>query len=185
MAIPKGTTIPSGSSQFFKPAEGPNKVRFLSDFSVGWEGWKDKKPLRHAGQVCRIKPEDVDADKGGKPQIKYFWAAAIWNYQHHKDEDGKWVGGVQVYEITQKSIMQKLQALEEQEDWGDVKGYDVSVRKEGSGMETEYDVIAIPPKPLDPEIQRAYAAADVKVEALFEGGYPMPKGDGEDEYAGI
>ena len=104
MSIPKGTEIPKGSGQFAKFQAGKNNFRVLSDVVIGWEGWKDKKPFRHEGQVCKIKPEDVDLNQNGKPNINYFWDMAVWNYEDKR---------VQTLEITQKTIMKTLYELEQ------------------------------------------------------------------------
>lgn len=165
MAIPKDTEIPKSSGQFMKFEPGKNKLRVLSDVVVGWEGWKDKKPFRQAGQTCKIKPEQVDLNQNGLPNINYFWAMVVWNYEEKK---------IQVLSLTQKTIMKVLKELEESEDWGDLKGYDITISKEKVGDKTTYQTISSPPKPINPEIKTALAESEVKLEKLFEGGYPMP-----------
>jgi len=163
MAIPKDIKIPK-SSQFGKLQDGVNKFRVLSDIIYGWEGWKDNKPFRHEGEVCKITPDQVDLNQNGKPNINYFWAMVVWNYQTKQ---------VQVLELTQKTIMTPLYDLEQNEDWGDLKNYDIQIKKEKVGDKTNYTTLGIPPKPLAPEIKQAYEESDVKLEKLFEGEYPM------------
>jgi len=164
MAIPKDTKIPKSSGQFAKIQDGANRFRFLSDVVIGWEGWKDKKPFRHEGAVCKIKPEQVDLNQNGKPNINYFWAMVVWNYAEKR---------VQVLELTQKTIMSPLYDMEQNADWGDLKNYDIEINKKKEGDKTSYTVLGIPPKPLSEEIQTAYAETEVKLEKLFEGEYPM------------
>lgn len=164
MSIPKNVEIPRGSGQFAKLVEGKNKFRVMSDVIVGWEGWKNKKPFRHEGQVCKIKTEDVDLNNNGKPNINYFWAMAVWNYQDKK---------IQVLELTQKTVMGALYELEQNVDWGDLKGYDIEITKKKEGDKTKYYVLGIPPKPLTDEITKAYEDSDVDLSALFKGDYPM------------
>jgi len=164
MAIPKNIEIPSSTGQFAKFQEGANRYRFLSDIIFGWEGWKDKKPFRHEGQECKIKPEQVDLNQSGKPNINYFWAMVVWSYKDKK---------VQILEITQKTIMSSLYSLEQNEDWGDLKGYDVEISKKKDGDKTSYTVLGIPPKPLSDEIKKAYEATEVDLTKLFEGEYPI------------
>ena len=163
MAIPKDVKIPS-SSQFMRLQDGTNKLRFLSDVVTGYEGWKNNKPFRHKGDVCQIKPEQVDLNQNGLPNINYFWAMVVWNYQDEK---------VQVLEITQKTIMAPLFELESNVDWGDLKNYDISITKKKEGGKTTYTVLGIPPKPLAKEIQEAYEKSECDLEKLFEGKYPM------------
>ena len=166
MSIPKGTEIPRGSGQFMKLQDGKNKLRVLSDVLLGWEGWKDKKPFRHEGQVCQIKPEQVDLNQNGLPNINYFWAMVVWNYTDKK---------VQVLEITQKTVMGPLYELEQNTDWGDLKDYDVEINKKKEGDKTKYYVLGIPPKPVSKEILEAYVKSDVDLKKLFLGEYPMNK----------
>lgn len=175
MAIPKDTKIPASSSQFAKLKDGANRFRFLSDVVVGWEGWKDKKPFRHPGAVCKIKPEQVDLNQNQKPNINYFWAMVVWNYSEKR---------VQVLELTQKTIMGALYDMEQNPDWGDLKNYDIEINRKKEGDRTVYSVLAIPPKPLAPEIIQAYEEADVKLDKIFEGEYPMdtePNGEVSDD----
>ena len=163
-SIPKNINIPSASGQFMKLQDGPNRLRVLSDIIYGWEGWKDNKPFRHEGEVCKIKPEQVDVGQNGKPNINYFWAMCIWNYKEKK---------VQVLEITQKTIMKPLYDLEQNEDWGDLKNYDIEIKKSKEGDKTTYTTLGIPPKPISKEIKDAYSKTEVKLEKLFEGEYPI------------
>ena len=170
MSIPKDIKIPR-SSQFGKLKDGVNKFRVLSDIIFGWEGWKDNKPFRHEGEVCKIKPEQVDLNQNGKPNINYFWAMVVWNYQDK---------AIQVLELTQKTIMTPLYDLEQHEDWGDLKNYDVQIKKEKVGDKTTYTTLGIPPKPISKEINDAFEATEVKLEKIFENEYPMPTDDGDE-----
>src|SRR3990167_7410623 len=164
MALPKGVDIPQSSGQFAKMKDGANRFRFLSDVVIGWEGWKDKKPFRHEGSFCKIKPEQVDFNQNGKPNINYFWAMAVWNYGEKK---------VQTLEITQKTIMGALFDYENNAEWGDLKNYDIEINKKKEGDKTSYTVLAIPPKELSADIKQSYKENPVDLQALFKGEYPM------------
>jgi hypothetical protein len=164
MALPKNVTIPK-TSQFAKIQTGKNKFRILSDIVTGFEGWKDKKPFRHEGDTCMIKDNQVDLNQSGRPNINYFWAMAVWNYADKM---------VQVLQITQKTIMNPLYSLEQNEDWGDLKNYDIEITKSKDGDKTTYAILGIPPKPLSEEIVKAYEESDVDLKKLFAGEYPMP-----------
>lgn len=165
MAIPPGATIPKPVGQFMRLEDGKNKFRILSNIVIGWEGWQNKKPFRHEGDVCRIKDSEVDLNQNGKPNINYFWAMAVWNYAESK---------VQVLQLTQKTVMSPLYDLEQNEDWGDLKNYDVEINRKKEGDKTTYTVIGIPPKPLSKEITKAYEESEVDLQKLFAGEYPMP-----------
>lgn len=162
---PEGYKVPKTPSQFMSFELGDNKVRVLSDAVIGWEGWKGGKPFRHEGDVCKITVDQVDTDpKYGKPKINHFWAFIVWNYADQK---------IQVLEITQKTIMNKIHNYDQDVDYGHPKGYDLTIIKSKNGDKTEYDVIAKPPKPVDVEILKKFEETDVKLDALFKGEYPV------------
>lgn len=170
MALPTNVKIPS-SSQFGKLQDGTNRFRILSDVITGWEGWKDNKPFRHEGDVCKIKPEQVDLNQNGKPNINYFWAMVVWNYNTKL---------IQVLELTQKTIMSPLYDLEQNPDWGDLKNYDIEINKKKIGDKTSYTVLGIPPKPVSEEITKLYSETQVDLTKLFSGEYPMDTTDKDD-----
>ncbi len=155
---------PASSSQFAKLQDGINRFRFLSDVVFGWEGWKDNKPFRHEGMECKIKPEQVDLNQNQKPNINFFWAAVVWNYKEKK---------IQVLELTQKTIMSSLYDYEQKEEFGDIKGYDVEINRIKENDKVKYLTAGMPPKAVSKEIKKAYESTEVKLEALFEGKYPM------------
>lgn len=158
MAIPKGTVIPKATGNLMKFETGKNKIRVLSDVRVGWEGWKDNKPFRHEGGICKITPEMVDMSDSEKskskpkPKINYFWVMAVWNYGTEK---------VEVLEITQKTIMSPLYNLELEEEWGDLKGYDINITKTGEKLTTKFDIQGVPPKLVSKDILKAYDESDI------------------------
>lgn len=65
------------------------------------------------------------------------WGNAVWNYGEDK---------AQAYSYT-KTIVNRVKELEEDEDWGDVREYDVKVSRKGSTKEdTEYSLTPNPSK---------------------------------------
>lgn len=153
--LPEGYKEPEGN--YMKLAEGENTFRILSSAVTGYEYWtKDNKPVR-AKENWVSTPKDIKLnDKTGLPTaIKHFWIFAVWNVE---------AGKVQVLELTQKSIMNSMKAYIENSKWGDPKGYDFTVTKSGSGLETKYVVMANPHSPA-PDVK-----FDINLEAIFEGG---------------
>src|SRR3990167_3730136 len=155
---------PSSVGQFAKLQDGENRYRFLSEVVYGWEGWKDKKPFRHEGMECKIKPEDVDKNSYGNLAISFFWAAVVWNYKEKK---------IQVLSLTQTTIMDVLYDYTQQEEFGDVHGYDIKINRNKEGDKVTYITTAMPPKPVAKEIAELYAGTDVNLKAIFRGEYPM------------
>ena len=56
---------------------------------------------------------------------------------------------------------------------GDPKGYDITISREGSGLDTEYTVMANPHTPVHPEAVAAFEAANINLQALFDNGDPF------------
>jgi hypothetical protein len=120
---------------------GSTKLRFLSDPILFTEYWKDKKPHRFSEPLDPVSAEEYDEDKFGNTGTQYL-AAIVYNYK---------VDAVQIYSLSQVSIINRLQELSESEDWGDVKNYDVTITKSEKSGRTIYSVDAVPPKPA-PEV---------------------------------
>jgi hypothetical protein len=58
-------------------------------------------------------------------------------------------------------------------DWGDPRGYDITVIRKGKSLDTEYTVQPSPHKALHPDIEKAFGEKKLKLEALFDGGDPF------------
>ena len=155
--LPPDYEVPT-DNHYLKFQAGDNKFRILSKPIIGFEDWKDKKPLRFHMKdkpSCPIDP---------KQPIKHFWAMVVWSYDQEK---------VLILEITQGGIQKKIKALAADADWGDPMSYDIKVTKSGSGMDTEYEVKPIPHKPVADNIKAAYGVLTIDLNQLFTGGDPF------------
>ena len=84
------------------------------------------------------RPLDIRTEHDGKENIKHFWAFVVWNYAEKI---------VQVLEVTQVQIESGIKELVDNKNWGDPKGYDISVSGSGSGFESpRVRDAGIPPK---------------------------------------
>lgn len=137
-----------------KLPEGEHRYRIVSRPIAGWIDWKDKKPMR-------FRPDNKPkaAADPTKP-IKPFWAVHVWDYSKE---------ALYIMEITQNSVRTALEMLAMNEDWGDLTTFDFKIKKEGAGMDTNYSVIPIPPKPMTQVIKDCMAASPVRLEALYDG----------------
>ena len=102
--------------------------------------------------VCARSPllplPDIRLDKEGKAErVKDFWAF-VWNDAQK----------VQILEITQSSIKSAIKAYVANKKWGDSKGYDITVKREGSGFDTEYTIMANPHTAVEVAAHKAYEA---------------------------
>ena len=141
-----------------KMPEGEYKFRIVSKIINGWKDWDSKdKPHRF-----RVKNKPKSPIVPGKT-IKAFWAMVVWDYQK---ED------LQILEITQNVLRRSLEMLFINEDWGDPTSFDFKIKKEGTGINTNYKVIPIPPKPMNKAIKDAVEGTKIRLEALYECGDP-------------
>ena len=123
-------------------------------------------PSTGGGDYLRLKDGDnfkvrffgevyVFLDKYGNTR----WGNVVWNYTEDK---------AQAYSYT-KTIVNRVKELEEDEDWGDVREYDVKVSRKGSTKEdTEYSLTPNPSKnPLTKEQKEACEKLDLS--KMFKG----------------
>ena len=168
--LPGDYKVPVGDVKYMKFESGENVFRILSSAIVGWEWWtsetKDGKEIRKPNRVGESDGVPVEAWDDEKNPVKHFWAMVVWNYEDKK---------VQILEITQRGIQKAIRALTKSKGWGDPKNYDISVMKSGEKLQTTYEVMPIPPAPLDKEIVKKYKALDIDLEQLYVGGDPFAK----------
>lgn len=157
--LPDNYVAPKGASNYMKFEKGKNKFRALSQPIIGWIDWTtDKKPVRF--------PMNEKPDKSIDPAkpVKFFWAFIVWNYQNNQ---------IQILEITQKSIQAAIETLAKDADWGNPFKFDITVNKEGDGMDTEYTINPVPHKPIGQDVLDAYKAKPCYLEALYMSADPF------------
>jgi len=172
--LPNNIKAPSegggGSGNYLRFTQGENKFRIIgaSDdkptpgFIHGTLGWTEedgkKRPVRWA--------EGTQAPMQFADKPRNFYAFVVYNYNESK---------VQILELTQVKLQAELLQLAQDEDWGDCRKYDISVIRNGEGLDTTYAMNPKPIKKMDEDI-RAIAKAELKrinLPALFDGGDPF------------
>lgn len=169
--LPEGTTVEQPSGQFLKLEEGTHRFRALDSAITGVVYWKEteedgaikRKPYRvRAGEDIPVG--DIDPDNTPKK----FWAFPVYNFDVNK---------IQTLELTQKTLMKDLLKYTQDEDFGNPQDYDCVITRTGKGMDTEYSLIAKPPKPLDAKIVLEFKelkkSGRYNIERLYDGGYPI------------
>lgn len=166
--LPQDYEVPeSGSANMFAKLEpGENRFRILAEPTVGWIHWEDKHPTRYK------EPGDVPT---GATDVKHFWFVPVWMNDQ-----------VSFLEMAQKSVIRELKFLDDSSEWGSIDKYDVIVRRDGEGLDTEYFVQPCPKKALPKAAKDAWAVMlpGYKPDMLFvEDGvvYAPPKKDDDDE----
>jgi len=162
--LPDGYEVPASKSKYMKFEQGDNKLRVMGSPIIGWEGWVtnnegNRKPVR------KKMDEGFNINEIDDPETaKHFWAMPVWNYSQKM---------IQILEITQKGIQRTLKSLALCSDWGSPINYDITITRTGEGMDTEYEVVPSPPKPVDADVLKEYKDTYINLEVLFEGGDPF------------
>lgn len=147
------------TDNYMKFKEGENTFRVLSSAIVGYEYFnKENKPVR-----SKLPFDDTPDIKDGG-EVKHFWAFCVWNYADER---------VQILQLTQKGIMTFMQNLISNKRWGNPQGYDITVNRTGSGMNTEYTYMANPHSVLEDNIAEAWSKAKIDLNELYTGGDPF------------
>lgn len=157
-------SIPEAPSAYMKLKQGVNRFRILSPAVTGFEYWnKDNKPIRSKKNWDLI-PQDIRIGDDGMPtNIKHFWAFVVWNYEEKM---------VQILEITQATIQRGLKIKIDNRE-GKATENDFIITRTGKGFDTDYDIDVAESTPLAPEIESAYKAKNIDLEALFTGADPF------------
>lgn len=166
--LPEGYQEPV-TSNYMAFVAGENTFRILSDATIGWEYWKTlqkdgkdvRGPVRIKGTVLqpmKITEFEINPKTGNLDTPSRFWAFAVYNRQANR---------IQILEIKQGSIRKSIQALFTNKAWGDVKKYDITVTREGQGLETRYSVLPCPKEELDKSIIKQYEDSHINLDSLF------------------
>lgn len=154
------------------------KVRVMSDFITGNSVWGENKEGK---RVCtRVRQGEnlpaaaIGTNKftGDPERIKQFVAAVAYNYDTKQ---------LEILETDKATIIEQLYALESTEEYGDLKGYDIKISKNGVKTETTYSVIALPPKLPTDELINKFKDSDINLEKLYSGENPFTEEDVSDQ----
>jgi len=164
---PSDYEVPKSDGQYMNfKNPGKYKFRILQKPIFGYEGWKvvegKNKPYRF---TMSDKPTDTSSFKDGK--LNHFWAMPVFNFNS---------GHVEVLSIPQKSIQEAIEAYARDADWGSPLGYNLTVTREGSGMDTKYTTLNSPHSELPDEGKAAWEktqAAGFDITELYRGGNPF------------
>ena len=160
--LPKDYSEPV-TSNYMKFEKGQNKFRVLSSAIVGMEYWVTEGDKRKPVRKQMDEPIPVgELETDDRP--KHFWAFIVWNYK---------TDTVQILHITQKTIRTAIKDLVKMEDWGDPKGYDITITRKGDGFDTEYTTLPSNKSKTDEGIIKLYEDMNIDLQKLFSGDDPF------------
>lgn len=155
--LPPNYEAPVANSNYMRLQKGDNKFRFLTSPIIGYEFWTEEEGKRKPNRVRTIQ----ELPTAFKSDFKFFWAAVVLDYT---------TGAIKILEITQRTIQAAIEDMCASEDWGTPLDYDLTVKRTGEALDTEYSVIPSPKKPVDTELVKE--ANKINLEALYEGKDP-------------
>ena len=162
---PQGYKPQEKTSDYMKLEEGDNRFRILGVPIIGYEFWWEEDGRK----VKRVKTfQEAVADVNGG-DAKEFNAFPVWNYDKQ---------AVQLLNLTQVTIKDAIYVLDTDKDWGDATKYDIVIKRAGKGLDTEYNIVPKPHKPMDNTIVEAFKAVKIVSEEYFQNGHPIVRDDG-------
>tara|TARA_B100000459_G_C8580655_1_gene203127 strand:+ start:352 stop:936 length:585 start_codon:yes stop_codon:yes gene_type:complete len=165
--------IKSGSSARFALLDD-QPLEFFECWGEAPDG--KAKPFRFAEDPS---PEDIKEEMGDEynrrlnregtapDKVKFAVAVPVYNYETE---------AVQVMQLSQKSLINELDAISQMEDYADLLAWDFVMGKEGVGLETKYSLRTAPRKKgAQADIEAAWTearSAGFDIDRLLTGGNP-------------
>lgn len=150
---PEGYTPPKPTSNsYFRVTPGTHKIRIITKPELYFTGWSEDSEGRHPHRSVTVDPS-VKVDKWQPSQ-----GLLVYSYDSAQ---------IMFWEVTQRSIQDKLFQLATDPDFGDPRDYDIKVTRKGEALATEYDLTPLSKAQPSDEVVKA---ADEAVKRLnFEG----------------
>ncbi|CAL2084860.1 hypothetical protein [Tenacibaculum sp. 190524A02b] len=174
--LPGDYRLPDKSKQFMKLEVGDNLIRVLSNPLLGYVFFDEEcKPVRRPyanGDFTKEELTEFKAKKNEKGEFegsKHFWILLVWDYRSNSPK---------ILEVTQISILKPLFSYTQDEDWGDLRKFNININKTGTTKnDTEYSVMPKPHRELEDEIKEVMTTLVendmIDLEAIWEGKYPF------------
>lgn len=113
----------------------------------------------------RLNRDGTDIDPA-----KFAMAAPVYNFE---------TSTVQVMSLTQKSLIREIDKLSQMEDYEDILAWDFVMEKEGTGLNTQYSIRAVPRKKVAQQaLDEAWGKAcdeGFDITRLMTGGNPFKR----------
>ena len=110
----------------------------------------------------------VDRDQAPPgTQARHFWAVPVWNIDEQR---------IQIWEIKQRGVMEKILVLSKNKSWGSPvgnDGYNLAIERMGDGLLTKWNVTPEPTSDIPLEAVKALAEAALDMSVFISGGDPF------------
>lgn len=166
MFLPEDYKSPSSTDDYMKIVDGDNRFRILSKPIIGWEEWvedeKGSRPIRYKMNEKPATPIDP------KKPIRHFWAFIVYNVLEKK---------IQILNLCQNSIRKQIEEIINNTDWGSPYEYDIVIKRTGTKVETKYNVMPTPHRPVSEEVKDMFHLKPGCLDLLFINGHPFEQAD--------
>ena len=173
--LPTDFKVPD-TSKYMKFSEGANKFRALDDAVIGVEYWTkegEKKIPHRVEPGTNIPMREVAINQYGNKSVAFFIAFPVWNYKSET---------VQILVVKQKGVMESINNLAQDMEWGDPQDYDITVTQVKENGKIKYpSTTPSPKKPLTSQQKEAFKNTPVNMEAWMEGKDPFGEDIDPDE----
>lgn len=144
------------------------RLRFQGAGVTGWEIWvkgdgddSNDECIRYEVKPDEL-PDNVKPDLNGRKEFKPFLAGIVWDEQ---------INMFRILYLTQTGVMNDIFKYMDDRDYGDdPTKYDIKITKRVKNDKTSYDVIAAPPREVDPAVAKAFKELECNLLALFDTG---------------
>jgi len=183
--LPQDYSPPTTVGNYMKLMPGANRFRIMGSFNdkpptavMGWEAWDTNE---EGGRIpVRFRMADCPPKGSFEEDAKHFMAYTVYNVG---------LKTFQILQLTQKSILDELNKMFSDSDWGNPsgdEGYDIEIFRVGEGKETKYQVQPKPRAKLPVGV--AELVRPVNLDAFFTGEDPFEfelKSEEEDKGPGF
>lgn len=158
--LPPNYERPKQVGRFIKLEKGTTSLRILSEPTFGYKYWNTQGEVVHLKEMPKELPNDIAEDMGGRKRIVYFWHMLVWSYESNS---------IKEFTLDKATVQDQIIELHKDSEWGDPRGYDIKIKREGDGIETTYSVIPSPnKKDITQEMKDAIGEYEYNPEKLFQ-----------------
>ena len=151
-------------SRYTKLGKGTTTLRMIGDPIFYNETWVEFEGSRTPKRFAL--DEEIPMEECGPDGV--VMSIKAYNYG---------TKSIQIWSISQKTILKKIKSYSENSKYGDPTLYDLNVEKTGEGKQTRYEVVADPKEPMSDEVKKASDAVEVELDLLLLNENPFIKSE--------
>lgn len=156
------------TSRYTKLQKGTTTLRMLGKPYFYYETWLEEDDGSRSPKRFPLN-EEIPTKEVGPDGVKQVMSIKVYNYN---------TKNIQVWSVSQKTILKAIKAYSENKKYGAPTGYDINIEKTGEGKMTRYNVIADPKEELSENIKQLDKDNPVELEMLVINGDPFLKNTG-------